>query len=197
MLTRPGKRATCRVSQVLRATPSKTYPWSRRSNSAAWSQPCHWVCIIMQRSELWVRAGQGWTFPRDSDSYPLSEVLTTTLQRPVFVFKRPFTSVPYLISPPASDFKHRLFVPHCTSQYRILYHHQHSTLNSDSLYLTVPHSTISYITTSTQHPTLNSDSLYLTVPHSTISYITTSTQHPTLNTDSLYLIGKWAKQCFM
>ena len=114
-------------------------------------------------------------------------MLTTTLQRPVFVFKRPFTSVPYLISPPASDFKHRLFVPHCTSQYRILYHHQHSTLNSDSLYLTVPHSTISYITTSTQHPTLNSDSLYLTVPHSTISYITTSTQHPTLNSDSLYL----------
>ena len=42
VLTRPGNCGTCSVGQVIRATPSKTHPWSGW-NSAVWFQPSHWA----------------------------------------------------------------------------------------------------------------------------------------------------------
>ena len=42
VLTSPGNCGTCSVGQVIRATPSKTHPWSGWS-SAVWFQPSHWA----------------------------------------------------------------------------------------------------------------------------------------------------------
>ena len=42
VLTRPGNRDTCSVGQVIRATLSKTHPWSGWS-STVWFQPSHWA----------------------------------------------------------------------------------------------------------------------------------------------------------
>ena len=42
VLPRPGNCCTCSVGQLIRATPSKTHPWSGWS-SAVWFQPSHWA----------------------------------------------------------------------------------------------------------------------------------------------------------
>ena len=42
LLSRPGNSGTCSFSQAIRATPSKTHPWSGRS-WAVWFQPSHWA----------------------------------------------------------------------------------------------------------------------------------------------------------